>query len=100
MFIFYQIFEMLFKYRISVFFRKYSFYAIIFFMVFEGNVEQFAFDIFCELKLFMSINFTHKVANVVILLILFVIIIFSVSSLLWMKFHYKKLVKYFVEYYS
>jgi len=99
-YLFYQIFELLFRYKISIFFRKYSLFAIIFFAAFEGNIEQFAFDIFMEFKYFFSASFIHKIANVVILLILFVMLIFSVSSLLWLKFHYKKLVKYFLDLYG
>lgn len=39
-------------------------------------------------------------ANVAIVFMLFLIIVFSVGGLLFLKFHYKKLIKYFVEYYG
>jgi len=97
---FYLAFHLLFTYRISIVLRKYSLLATVLFVLFEGNVEEFAFYLFSELKYFFSINFTHKIANVVILYILFLMIIFSVAGLMWLKFHYNKLVKYFVEYYG
>ena len=40
------LFRLLFNYRISKYIRKYSFYGIFLFLVYEGNVEQFAFHFF------------------------------------------------------
>ena len=98
--LFYNLFYLLFKYRVSLYLRKYSLLGIIFFMLLDGNFEQFGFYIFGELNYFFSIDFTHKLANLGILFILFILIIFSVGGLLYLKFHYKKLVNYFIQYYG
>ena len=91
------IFKVLFNYRISKYIRKYSFYGIFLFIVYEGNVEQFAFYFFTECRNLFSANFSHKIANVVMIYFFFMMIIFSVGGLLFFTFHYRKLVKYFLE---
>ena len=96
-FIFACIFRLLFNYRISKYIRKYSFYGIFLFIVYEGNVEQFAFYFFTECRNLFSVNFAHKISNVVMIYFFFVMIIFSVGGLLFFTFHYRKLVKYFLE---
>ena len=99
-FVLYQLFKLLFDFKISVFLRKYSLFFCILLFLFEGNVQEFSFYLFSELKYFFSANFYHKIGNVVILLILYVIVMFSVCGLIWCKYHYRKLTKYFVEFYG
>ena len=95
--IFALIFRLLFNYRISKYLRKYSFYGIFLFLVYEGNVEQFAFYFFTECRNLFSANFSHKIANVVIVYFFFLMVVFSVGGLLFFTFNYRKLVKYFLE---
>ena len=45
-FLFQLIFKTLFNYRISKYFRKYAFYGILMFIIYEGNIEQFSFYFF------------------------------------------------------
>ena len=93
LFLFYR----LFNYRISKYFRKYSFYGIFMLMVYEGNVEQFAFYFFSECKSLFSLNFSHKIANVLLIYFFFFVIVFSVGGLFMLFYHYRKLSKYFME---
>lgn len=91
------VFRALFNYRISKFIRKYSFYGILLLIVYEGNIEQFTFYFFSECQLLFSANFTHKLSRCFMLFFFFFLLIFSVGGLTWFWFHYKKLVKYFME---
>lgn len=44
------IFKILFNYRVSLILRKYSLYGTLLFIIYEGNVEHFAFYFFAECK--------------------------------------------------
>ena len=90
-------FRLLFNYRISKYIRKYSFYGVLFLIIYEGNVEQFTYYFFSECRLLFSATFTHKMGRVFMLLFFFFLLVFSVSGLTWFWFHYRKLVKYFME---
>lgn len=90
-------FRTLFNYRISKYLRKYAFSGIFLFIIYEGNVEQFAFYFFSECKTLFSINFSHKIANVIMIYFFFLMLVFSIGGLLWFFYHYRKLVKYFME---
>ena len=65
--------------------------------MYEGNVELFAFYFFSECSNLFSFNFVHKLSNVFMIYFFFFVIVFSVGGLVWFYFHYKKLVKYFME---
>ena len=91
------LFKMLFNYRISKYIRKYSFYGILLLIVYEGNIEQFSFYFFSECRNLFSRTWAHKMSRVLMLYFFFFLIIFAVGGLVWFKFHYKKLVKYFME---
>ena len=91
------VFKMLFNYRISKYIRKYSFYGILLFIVCEGNIEQFAFYFFSECRNLFSVNFSHKMANVLMIYFFFFVILFAVGGMLWIFYHYRKLIKYFLE---
>ena len=41
-----MIFKILFNYRLSKYLRKYSFSGMLLFIIYEGNIEQFAFYFF------------------------------------------------------
>ena len=90
-------FKLLFNFRISKYIRKYAFAGILLFIIYEGNIEQFAFYFFTECKNLFSFNFPHKIANVLMIYFFFILIVFSVAGLLFFTYHYRKLVKYFME---
>ena len=91
------LFRLIFHYEVSKFIRKYSLYGLILLVIFEGNVEQFSFYFFSECRNLFSINFKHKLMRVFMLLFFWVLLVFTVGGLVWFKFHYKKLLKYFME---
>ena len=95
--LFLWLFKALFNYRISKYIRKYAFYGILLFIIYEGNIEQFAFYFFRECQNLFSFNFSHKISNVLMIYFFFLLIVFSVGGLLFFTFHYKKLIKYFLE---
>lgn len=90
------IFKLLFNYRVSLLLRKYSFYGTLLFIIYEGNVESFAFFFFAECRNLFSVDFVHKLANVFMVYFFFLLIIFVIGGMLWFTYHYKKLTKYFV----
>ena len=90
-------FRALFNFRISKYIRKYAFTGILLFIVYEGNVEQFAFFFFNECKTLFSVNLPHKLANVFMIYFFFLLIVFTIGGLLFFTFNYRKLVKYFME---
>lgn len=91
------IFKLLFNYRVSLILRKYSFYGTLLFIIYEGNIESFAFFFFAECQNLFSANFIHKMANVFMIYFFFLLMVFVIGGMLWVTFHYRKLTKYFVE---
>lgn len=90
------IFNLLFNHRVSLLLRKYSFYGTLLFIIYEGNVESFAFYFFAECKNLFSADLIHKIANVLMIYFFFLLIIFVIGGMLWFTYHYKKLTKYFI----
>ena len=91
------VFRALFNYRVSKELRKYSFHGILLLLIFEGNVEQFAYYFFWECKNLFSATFAHKMGRVFMLFFFFLLLIFSVGGLTLFWFHYKKKVKYLID---
>jgi hypothetical protein len=77
--------------------RKYCFKGIIFFIFFEGNVEEFTFYTLLELKLFFSHNVLHKGVNTLLSVFWFAVIFFSFAVLPFCFFCYGRKIKYLVE---
>ena len=55
--LFFLLFKLLFRYRVSTYFRKYSFLAMIYFELLEGNSEQLTFYFFQDTKSFFFFKF-------------------------------------------
>ena len=91
------LFRLLFNFRISRLIRKYSFYGVLVFIMFEGNVEQFAFYFFAECRLLYSATPLHKLGRVFMLLFFFPLLVSSFCGITLSLVYYKKLVKYFME---
>lgn len=77
------LFKLLFNYRISLLFRKYSFCGLLLVIFYEGNMEQFSFYFFLEVQQFFSLSGFHKITNVVLVLFFFIAIVFAVGGLVW-----------------
>ena len=91
------LFYLCFKSPISLEFRKFSLWAIIFIMMFDGNIENLTFFTLSEFKTYFSSCFNHKVINVFILLLFFLLIFVAFGILKWGKFYYKKKVKFLLD---
>lgn len=90
-------FKALFHRPISQIFRKFSLWAVLIIMIFDGNVEQITFFTFSEFKVFFVKCYNHKLLNTFILFFFF-LLLFTVFGLIpWGKFHYKKKVKYLLD---
>jgi hypothetical protein len=77
--------------------RKFSFLGILMLMIFEGNVESLTYYSIGEMTLFFSSNLQHRFINVFIVYFQLITTIFSVGSPLLFKFHYRRLIFYFIE---
>jgi hypothetical protein len=93
-------FRLLFNYRVSLLFRKYSFYGLLILIVYEGNMEQFSFYFFSECENLFSASLSHKLSNTFMLFFFFLAVVFAIGGLIWFKVYYRKLVKYFTEEYT
>ncbi len=80
--------------------RKYSFYGTFLFVLYEGNVEHFAYYFFAECKNLFSACASHKIANIFLIYFFFLMIVYVIGGLLWFTYHYRKLLKYFLEDYE
>lgn len=69
-------------------------------MIYEGNIERFSFYFFQETKNFFSRNISQKISKVLMIYFFFAAVVFGVGGLLYFKFYYKKLIKYFTEEYK
>jgi hypothetical protein len=98
--LFYLLFRIFFHYPISKMFRKYYFLSVLLFMFFSGNIEQFSFYFFQELLLFFSAGIAHKIANVVLLFLLYFTIFMCIGCYFWTKSYYKKHARYFIDNYG
>jgi hypothetical protein len=90
-------FRAIFKFKVSKYLRKYSFYGLLFLVVFEGNIEQFSFYFFTECSYLFSASLRHKFVNIFIIFFFFVMLVFAVGGLAWFRFHYRSMLKYFME---
>jgi hypothetical protein len=96
-FIFNSLFRITFSNKLSIVFRKYSFFSLIILMLFEGNIEQFSFCIMDEFLEFFSASFTHKGINVVIIVIFYFIVFFSTAFYLYCWYLHGKKMSYLTD---
>lgn len=96
----YLAFRAFFNLRVSVYLRKYSFPAILLLMIYEGNMEQFSFYFFQETKKLFSRDIFQKLSKILMVYFMWIAVVFGVGGLLYLKFHYGRLVKYFTEEYK
>jgi len=91
------LFRIFYRDPLSKLIRKYFFAAALLIMISQGNLEQFTFYAFYEFKTFFSLSFQHKIVNIFILIFYFLITFICFGLILWLRFHYQKRVKYFLE---
>ena len=95
-FLFAMLFKLTSKYKVSILFRKYSFKALFLLLLFEGNIEQFTFYFIAEAQIFFSKNIFHKLINFSIVLFFFLTTFFAFGVLLWLRYHYRRKIKYII----
>jgi hypothetical protein len=91
------LFKIFFHKPISLLFRKFEFWGILLIMMFEGSIENLTFFSLAEFKAFFSACFKHKLLNLSILLLFFLLLFTVIGLLFWAKFHYGQRVKYLLD---
>ena len=87
---------MLSNYRISKFFRPFSFWGYIGVIMIDGNVQIMYFLMFSQSELLFSFDFNDKIIHTLEQLIFFIYMWFSISCYFIYFNIYKKLSKYFL----
>ncbi len=59
-------FNILYKYRLSIFLRLFDFWAYFFIILFEGNIQQFAFYMISELRNLFAFTFNNWIVKVLV----------------------------------
>jgi hypothetical protein len=77
--------------------RKFSFFGLFIPMVFEGNIEWLTYYSIGEMTLFFSASLQHRLINVFIVFFQLIVTMISVGSVLLFKYHYRRLIFYFIE---
>ncbi len=90
-------FRLLFRFRISQFLRKFDFAGFLFILLFEGNVQQFAFFLGFEWRVAFAPSFPTKLLKSSILLFGFALVCFSTIGYFLCYAVYKRLNKHFVD---
>jgi hypothetical protein len=73
------IFNLLYRYRISKPFRKFSFWSILILLLFDGNIQQFTFYMVNEWKNTMSFDFKTKIFKILSIIFGFIVIFLSIG---------------------
>jgi hypothetical protein len=91
------IFYLLFRYRISIFFRPFAFFLFLIPMILDGNLQSFFFLMFSQRFLLFSVNIIDKYLNIINCFIYFIIFWFSFATSFLAYSLYKKLTKYILD---
>jgi hypothetical protein len=91
------IFTLLFKYPISRFLRKFDLWGYFLIIIFDGNVQQFAFYLTAELRNVFYFSFGDQCLKAAILLFGFLLVTISVGGFIIAYGIYGKLNKYLVD---
>jgi hypothetical protein len=92
-----MLFFLLFKYRISIFFRQYSFWPYLVVILLDGNLQFASFLVGFELKWLFAHSISNKILTIWLLIIFFFIFTFSIGSYFFFRYFYDGLAKYFME---
>lgn len=91
-----RLFYLLFNYQISILFRPYSFWGILFDLLIQNNIEFFTFLGFRALTIPFSFNFVSKWLLVLALIMFFLTVFCTFISYALLYFWYGKLTRYFL----
>ena len=95
-FAFNKLFYMLFNFEISYLFRPYSFWWIIFDLLFQSNIEFFTFLSIRNFQTFYTYDISDKGIMILTIMIFFLTFLSAFSSYLIYYAEYDKLAKYFL----
>ena len=95
-FLFNKIFYCLFDHEVSILFRPYSFWWIIFELLFQGNVEFFTFLAFRNCLTPYSFDAPSQLLQVLMVLMFFLTVVASFCSYFWYFREYREKAKYFL----
>lgn len=91
------VFKILFRFKISQFLRKFNFVGFLFVLLFEGNVQQFAFFLGFEWQNAFFISFPTKLLKSSVVLFGFTVVSFSICCYFVCYAFYRKLNKYIAD---
>lgn len=90
-------FRLLFRFRVSQFLRKFDFLGFLFILLFEGNVQQFAFFLGFEWREAFSFSFSTKLLKSSVVFFGFAVISLSVCGYFVCYAFYRRLNKYIMD---
>lgn len=91
------LFRLLFRYRISVIFRPYSFWPFIVFLAMEGNLQVITFYACSVFRFCFFRNFSQKFKSGLSFFILYFLILFAVAGHFFVFSSFGRLSKYFAD---
>ena len=95
-FLFNRLFYCLFNFRISIFFRPFSFWWTLFEMLIQGNVEMFTFLALRNCLTPYSFDLPSKLLQVLMIMMFFLVVMASYASYFLYYQQYRKLARYFL----
>ena len=95
-FVFNRLFYCLFNFKLSIFFRPYSFWWMLFEMLVQGNVEMFTFLALRNCLTPYSFDLPSKLLQVLMLVMFFLVVLASYASYFLYYQQYRKLARYFL----
>ena len=95
-FLFNRLFYCLFNFKVSIFFRPYSFWWILFEILIQGNVEMFTFLALRNCLTPYSFDLPSKLLQVLMILMFFLVVLASYASYFLYYQQYRKLARYFL----
>jgi hypothetical protein len=88
------IFRLLYRYRLSLLLRPFSFIGCLFIALLAGKIEVFTFHFLSEALSLVSANLWHKLQTACIIFAYFTVFLFAVASMLLFRAIYGKTLKY------
>lgn len=91
------IFSLTFNYSISQYFRAASLNGFLVVSLIEGNIKELVFYSMRNLQYLVAHNFAHKLYSLFLIMLLFVVVLFTFAGYFLLRYFYKKLFKYFLD---
>ena len=92
-----MLFKLTFNYKISKIFRKFDFWGFFFLLVFDGNIQQFAFYLASELNNLFFFSFMDKIMKTFAILFGYCLCLMTVAFFFLTFSFYRKLNHYLMD---